>query len=168
MKTEQIDLIKKSIELLSTEVFPIVNRLKNKEVYQCVIAVNATIRLLETAISNKADLEKHSETSAPFAKKHEEFLKTIMQKIEDKELNGTVIIQTSKNNEMIDAVMSTMSEDELIESIAGLFLNYGPETFIKFLHNMSLKTPKNMRLMVGPMTGSIPEFPFTPDKGGDD
>lgn len=131
MRQEKIDLIKKCIEILSKDVFGVANRIDGNT----AIATMAVIKILEEVLSNKAIIDKHSGSTEEFARNHEAFLQELIQRIENKELFGTIMIQTQDEDpkNRIDVCMSTMDEERIIQAISSFFIKYGPSSFVKFL-----------------------------------
>lgn len=153
MKTDQVKLIKMAIDILSKDVFIKTNN-TNHEV---AVATASAIKLLEQVITDRAEYEKHSASSEEFAKDKEPFLKDLIKKIADQNMNGTVMVQTNHENptERIDLCMSTMDESRMIQSFTSFFLKYGPDAFIKFM--------KNMVMTLGGKFEFVP-LNFTPSK----
>lgn len=144
MRKEQAEMIKEAISILE-ELFPKANSFD----HSLVVGIGAVIKILEKSIESRAEIEKHGEGSKSFAKEQEEFLKNILQKIEDRELLGTVMIQTNHNNpkERIDACMSTMDEERIIQSISAFFIRYGHESFFRFLQHMMRQMGGEMKIV---------------------
>jgi hypothetical protein len=163
MRNDQIENIKKVINILSTDVFPVLNGLDDQKINQSLIATMASIKLLDEVIENKLDINANTEESRSFAIENKEFLMSLMQKINNKNLNGTIIIK-EREKDSTDAVMSTMREDELIESVSQLIINLGPKTFFKFIESITKKSNGGIQLLIG--TGPPPFF--SPDNEGDE
>jgi hypothetical protein len=167
MNNNQIELIKKVVSIMSEDVFPIINRMEDKEeINQCLIAIMASIKMLSELVKesklNEVRIRDHGKESQIFSKIHNKFLKDLMKKIEEKNLKGTIIIQT-KGEKQIDTKISTMSEDDLIGFFADFFIKNDPNVFIGFIQKIVKKTDK-FPIMIGhPM---IP--PFTPFNEGDE
>lgn len=146
MRSEQIILVRKAINLITKHVFPEVNQISE----ECALAVSEAIKCLSKALDSKAEIDNHSSNSKDFAKKHEQFLKQIMQQIEDRNLVGTIMMQTKHKKEVIDVCMSTMDEERILTAFRSFFIQFGkPEMFLKFL-----------RMMMEEMGGTVHVMPI--------
>jgi hypothetical protein len=168
MRSDQIKLIRKAIELISKNVFPEVNQISEK----CAIAVGEAIKCLTQSLENKSLIDKHTKSSEEFAKSQEEFLKKIFQEIEEKDLFATIMLQTKhkNNNDRIDICMSTMTEedDRILEAFRSFFIQAGtPQMFIKFLRMMMTEMGGKVRVIPIPMNGMIDPENLMSDFGGE-
>jgi len=139
MNNKETKNVKEAIKILSEQVYPVINSLPNEERFNvCISSLGASIKILEQLIDDKIPIQKHTPDSIEFAKSHKKFLMELLQKIDNKNLNGIVLIQ-SKGKEYNNAMMASITEERLANALAGTLIHLGPKFLFKLLKEMGFE-----------------------------